>query len=290
MVASDWFRNSIKPALKLGGSAVIGGAGALMSGFSLPFAALSALAGSWLGSEWQKNNHILDKLKMAEDNFQAAYRETQQIIHDQNEITASFSATSGLHQQLACQTRQAEGNLLCIKSTLEECQTVGNTCNVGLAALHGKAQKTMDQMNLFSRNLEQAQQFQDRYQQDFNLFVRQSQRKSANLSVLILMQHRQVQRILNEQEKLQKIVNEQNMSMQQIRSLYQQNHQKQSDFLLHMDQLKEGCEKNLQQQKELESELSSLLESNKDKISFVPTLKIGNSATLSAILRRSSRK
>lgn len=251
---ADWFRNSIKPALKLGSGAVISGVGALVSGFSIPIATLSAFAGTWLTAEWQKNDHILKKINAAEQNIDGASFDLQQTVLHQNKITDLLAGVERSHQNLTSRLTETNQNL---------------------SAAH--------------QGLECAEQSQRTYQRDFHSFIRQSQRRSAALSLGLLLQHRQIKHILNAQEELQKAMSEQNLKLQRMNALNQENIAKQDFFLRELDGLTKSANQNLAQQKALESDLVSLLDAGAGKPVLMPGLTAGKSATLQAILKRAAR-
>lgn len=254
LLGSDWFRNSIKPVLKLGSGAVVGGLGALISGFSAPIVTLSALTGTWLGAEWQKNNFILQKLEAAEINLKVASSDMRETIQSQHAITTLLTDVEQSHLNLTRQLADTNRNLL--------------VAHQGLAS---------------------AQQVQSDYDRKFNSFVQQSQRRSVNLSLMILLQHRQIQRILSEQEKLQRMIDDQGYRLQQAGDLNQINSQQQACILKELDSLRLKADQNLAQQKSLEGELTALLEPGASKAAAMMSgLKFSSSATLQAILKRAT--
>lgn len=259
VVALDWLKFSTKNILKVSTGAVLGGAGAVISGLSVPLVAISAVVGSWVNFEWQNNHQLLKELSVANQNLDNALKNTQDTVLMQDNLQAELNSTLGVHRDMNREIGYVSNKLREVESHLGICKSVGENYTKEFESFHNHLATVEGKVSEVNKNLLYVADSQREYEKNFQSIVMQGRMRSAYSSFAMALQYRQMHRILQQQDQL-------NVSLQNNGRLLSKVAEKDQDFFkqyssicLENSLVRQNLEQNLAKQKQLEQELAQIL-------------------------------
>lgn len=262
MFSNDLAKNYF---LKLSSGALLGGFGAVVSGFSMPMATLGALAGSWISNAWQSNNQLLDALQQANRSTMQAISSLEKTKVSQAGIDKSLQEVTTINSDINSSLQQSSSRLTDAQKNMESCLSIGSMCTQNLEYVRANISNVSSQVSSINSSLRNTLETQKRYKQEFEEFVLKNQRREKRLLLFTLCQQKKVRDILQQQDILQSNINS---GLSDLKKFEDQSHefaQKQILIDVCLTKIKDDCAANLVKQKNLELELSRVLESQDHK-------------------------
>lgn len=274
IVALDWFKFPAKNILKISTGAVVGGAGAVLSGFSTPLIALSAVVGSWVNSEWQSNNQLLKELSVANENLNTALKNTQETEAIQANFRQELITTSAAHQNTNRAVADVSRNLTQVAEHLDICKSASATYQSKFDGLQDHLAIINGKVFEVNRDLLSAAESQKEYRRKFQNFVMQSRMRAAGFSFGMALQYRQLQRIIKQQDELNASLQNNSNLLSSVAAKDESSVARYSDLATQTALMQQNLDQNLIKQKKLEQALAQILAAG-DNSSLIDVFKMG---------------